>query len=80
MNNSITNSIAQIESAKALLKSEGYYVDNLWSIDDIQGLYDCSDSEAYDILDAVFSQSEAVHTAIAEAIDEITLDKQIKAH
>ena len=39
-----------IDSAKQLLKDHGYYVDNLWHIDDVKQNYNVSDDEAYDIL------------------------------
>jgi hypothetical protein len=39
-----------IESAKQFLKDHGYYVDNLWHIDDVKQNYNVSDDEAYDIL------------------------------
>jgi hypothetical protein len=39
-----------IESAKQFLKDHGYYVDNLWHIDDVKQNYNMSDEEAYDIL------------------------------
>ena len=39
-----------IESAKKFLKEHGYYVDNLWHIDDVKQNYNVSDEEAYDIL------------------------------
>jgi hypothetical protein len=39
-----------IESAKQILRDHGYYVDNLWHIDDVKQNYNISDDEAYDIL------------------------------
>ena len=35
----------QIEEAREFLKSKGYYVDNLWTIDDVQQTYECTDEE-----------------------------------
>lgn len=40
----------QIEKAKALLKENGYQVDNLWCIDDVKGKFNCTDEEAQNVL------------------------------
>jgi len=69
-----------IKDAKALLKKEGYCVENLWHIDDIKQNYKCSDEDAMDILEDVCSEdyvSETVFTMIDEAIDHIN-DGQFK--
>lgn len=39
-----------IEKAKAFLKEKGYYVDNLWNIEDVQCNYDCTDEQAQAVL------------------------------
>lgn len=39
-----------IESAKQFLKDNGYFIDNLWCVDDVKGKYDCTDEQAQDIL------------------------------
>ena len=41
-----------IEEVKAFLKEKGYYTDNLWCVDDVQQTYECTDEEAYSVLDA----------------------------
>lgn len=46
-----------IESAKQFLKENGYYVDNLWHIDDVKIHFKCTDEEAYDVLDDVLRLS-----------------------
>jgi hypothetical protein len=57
-----------IESAKQLLKDYGYYVDNLWHIDDVKQNYNMSDDEAYDILNEAM-QSSYIMENIFEQID-----------
>jgi hypothetical protein len=57
-----------IESAKQLLKDYGYYVDNLWHIDDVKQKYNMSDDEAYDILNEAM-QSSYIMENIFEQID-----------
>jgi hypothetical protein len=39
------------DDAKEILKSKGYFVDNLWHIDDVTSSWECSDTDAYKILE-----------------------------
>lgn len=34
-----------IANAKLVLKQAGYYVDNLWHVDDVKDRYECEDDE-----------------------------------
>tara|TARA_B110000902_G_scaffold237202_1_gene284018 strand:- start:506 stop:748 length:243 start_codon:yes stop_codon:yes gene_type:complete len=46
----------EVEEAKALLKENGYYTDNLWHIDDVKANYECEDdSEAQEVLDSALT-------------------------
>lgn len=58
----------EIDNARAVLKICGYYVENLWHIDDVKGLHDCSDDDAYDILDEAM-QNDATYQQIWMSID-----------
>tara|TARA_R110001599_G_scaffold330919_1_gene545433 strand:- start:48 stop:317 length:270 start_codon:yes stop_codon:yes gene_type:complete len=59
-----------VDSAKGYLKERGYYMDNLWTTRDITDRFrDCSDEEAYEILDSVL-QSEYIITMINETLCE----------
>ena len=40
----------RIEQAKTVLKNAGYFVDNLWSVADVQGIFECSQEEAMTVL------------------------------
>ena len=40
----------RVENAKAVLKAAGYFVDNLWSIEDVQSDYVCTAEEAQELL------------------------------
>lgn len=57
------------EEAKQVLRDAGYYVDNLWSIHDVdvEGV-DMTDDQKYEILDGVL-QSEYIMERINESID-----------
>lgn len=53
------------EEAKQVLRDAGYYVDNLWCIEDVDA--DITDDEKYEILDEVL-QSEYIMERINESI------------
>jgi len=56
------------EQAIDTLKSLGYYVDNLWHIDDVQQNYNLDNDDAYEVLDRIM-QSEYMVSSIFEMID-----------
>jgi hypothetical protein len=39
-----------IANAKLVLKQAGYYIDNLWHVNDIKDRFDCDDKTAQEIL------------------------------
>lgn len=41
----------EIEQAKALLKENGYFTDNLWTVDDVKSKFNCTDEEAQYVLE-----------------------------
>jgi len=57
----------EIAQAKELLRSEGYFVDNLWQTCDVTINYDCTEEQAQKILDGVF-RNEATFEQIWMAI------------
>ena len=65
------------EISREFLKSKGYYVDNLWSIDDVQEHYECTDQEAYKILDRTL-QHEWMMEQIFDMIDESAETYELK--
>lgn len=62
----------KIEQAKETLKAVGYFVDNLWHIEDVKINYDCTDEQAQDILLDTLT-NEAVMERIWQSI-EITAE------
>jgi hypothetical protein len=38
------------EYAKKVLKAYGYFVDNLWKVEDVQDRYECDEEKAQEIL------------------------------
>ena len=57
-----------IEQAKQVLRDNGYYVDNLWSVEDVVSNYNCTDDEAQEVLDGAL-QNNATMEQIWYAID-----------
>ena len=67
----------KVKQARELLKSKGYYTDNLWQIDDVKQNYICDDDEAYEVLYSVF-ENEWLVEQIFVMIDEQCEAKGIK--
>jgi len=59
------------ESAREFLSFLGFYTENLWSIDDVQTLYECSDEQAHNLLHNAM-QNEAT-------IDQVWLSIKTRA-
>lgn len=65
----------KIEQAKATLRDAGYFVDNLWHVDDVKSRYDvCDDDDAQEVLDRALTNDatmEQIWLAIEYAIDDV---------
>ena len=58
-----------VEQAKKVLRDNGYFVDNLWHVDDVKLRYNCTDDEvAQDILDRALT-NDATMEQVWDAID-----------
>ena len=69
--------MSEVSQARELLKSKGYYTENLWQIDDVKQNYKCDDDEAYEVLYSVF-ENEWIVEQIFVMIDEQCEAKGIK--
>jgi hypothetical protein len=70
------NKLTEVEQARAILKQHGYYVDNLWSIQDVTDLYECTDEQAYDILENALHNEcimEQINVDISYACDYLKI-------
>tara|TARA_R100000781_G_C4062336_1_gene121474 strand:- start:630 stop:854 length:225 start_codon:yes stop_codon:yes gene_type:complete len=71
--------LLEIEKAKKLLEENGYQVENLWQVKDVQSKYNCTDDEAHKVLINAL-QNNATMEQIWYAIDfhaeEIGLTKK----
>lgn len=71
------DALSSIENARSLLKSYGYYVDNLWHIDDIVFRYECTDKDAQDVLDNALT-SDRMFNETWESIARTAEDMNFK--
>ena len=65
-----------IQEAKLFLEEQGYYTQCLWSIDDVQQTYECTNEDAQMVLDKTFN-NEWVTEQIFYAIDDIANDMEL---
>jgi hypothetical protein len=64
-----------IKQAKKLLKANGYFVDNLWHVDDVKSKFNCNDKQAQGVLFKSLT-NEATMEQIWFSIGEFsTIDK-----
>lgn len=71
----------QTEQAKDILKNLGYAVDNLWHISEIKDQYNCTDEEAFKVLNGALKNSaimEEIRFAIGMHADNEKLEKIVK--
>jgi hypothetical protein len=71
------NKQAEIEQAKAILKQHGYFVDNLWSTQDVTDRYECTEEQAYDVLDNALTNEwvmEQIWFSIDDACDSLKIE------
>lgn len=57
-----------VEEAKTFLEQKGYFTGNLWTVDDVQAKFRCTDEQAQEILDGALS-NEATMEQIWFAIN-----------
>ena len=67
-----------VEQAKAVLRENGYFVDNLWHVDDVKLRYNCDDDEvAQDILDRALT-NDATMEQVWFALDMVAQDEGLE--
>jgi hypothetical protein len=66
-----------IEQAKKVLRESGYFVDNLWHIDDVKLRYKCDDEQAQDVLNSALT-NEATVEQIFFSIDTFASEDGLK--
>ena len=66
----------EINKARQTLKDAGFFVDNLWCIDDVKSKFNCTDDEAYDVLDDALT-NDMTYEQIWSAIDIVGQSKSL---
>jgi hypothetical protein len=66
-----------IAEAKQVLRNEGYFVDNLWHVSDVQNNFECTDEQAQDILYWSLTRDNVIEF-INEYITDIAENEELK--
>ena len=66
-----------IQKAKEVLTNAGYFVDNLWRIEDVQDIYECTDEDALHVLDDALT-SEYIVQNVFDIISIVCKDYEFK--
>jgi hypothetical protein len=66
-----------IEDAKQILESKGYFVDNLWHIEDVKSSWECSDTDAHKVLEVALT-NEYLMEQIADTIYLVAEDLNLE--
>lgn len=59
----------ECDAAREVLKKNGYFVDNLWHVDDVKAVFNCDDNKAQEILSVVLTDgwlTELINNSIAD--------------
>lgn len=73
------NLITTINEAKEVLRKAGYFMDNLWHIQDVMDRYECDEETAMEILEDALTRESAMERAWINIHDEAT-DRGLKQH
>ena len=65
--------------ARELLRKKGFYVETLWSVDDVTTNYICSQEQAHRVLELAL-KNEATMEQVWWAIDDATESLEIKSN
>jgi len=67
----------KIEDAREVLRNAGFFVDNLWSVNDVKDRYKCDDDTAQDILNEALT-NEWITEQIFSTIKDLAEDEGIE--
>lgn len=70
--------LEEIENAKEILRREGYFVNNLWHIDDVKTFYKCNDEQAMEVLDHVLNGNDYISFEVWDIIDIVAKQMELK--
>ena len=76
--NEAKKKLKDVLEARALLRKRGYFVENLWSVDDVTENYDCTPEQAQQVLEMALTNEatmEQIWSAIDDACDTLEIRK-----
>lgn len=76
--NEAKEKLKDVLEARALLRKRGYFVENLWSVDDVTENYNCTPEQAQQVLEMALT-NEATMEQIWSAIDDACDTLEIKS-
>ena len=76
--NEAKKKLKDVLEARALLRKRGYFVENLWSVDDVTENYNCTPEQAQQVLEMALT-NEATMEQIWSAIDDACDTLEIKS-
>ena len=78
--NEAKKKLKDIAEARLFLKSKGYFMENLWTTDDVTQNYDCTQEQAHQVLEMALTNEatiEQIFLAIDDACEHLEI-KQLK--
>tara|TARA_R110000765_G_scaffold133349_3_gene232112 strand:- start:10205 stop:10435 length:231 start_codon:yes stop_codon:yes gene_type:complete len=66
-----------VKLAKEILEDDGYFVENLWHVEDVMCKFECTEDEAQEVLYNVLT-NEWIMEQIQVSIDDTGLDMELK--
>ena len=78
--NEAKKKLKDIAEARLFLKSKGYFMENLWTTDDVTENYNCTQEQAHQVLEMALTNEatiEQIFLAIDDACDHLEI-KQLK--
>lgn len=78
--NEAKKKLKDIAEARLFLKSKGYFMENLWTTDDVTQNYDCTQEQAHQVLEMALTNQatiEQIFLDIDDACDHLEI-KQLK--
>ena len=76
--NCVYSKLAEIDYAKDVLEANGYFVRNLWNVQDVKTFYKCTDAEAMKVLDHVLNGNDFITSTVWDMIDIVANEMELE--
>ena len=67
------------DEARKFLAEQGFFTGNLWHIEDVTSSYECSDKDAYKVLEMALTNEfvmSSIWEAIHIAVEQLNIEKE----